>query len=94
MSQAQAEQVTRHLSQMMCEDRDKLADLYVTKEFLKRVSSEPAGREGALHVVAGRVSPELAWSAAGRRSPWLPSPPRRSLCCNKRPASPGSERRS
>ncbi|RMZ56521.1 hypothetical protein APUTEX25_001368 [Auxenochlorella protothecoides] len=36
MSREQAEGLTQHLTQMLCQDRDKLADLYVTKEVLKR----------------------------------------------------------
>lgn len=39
MSREQAEGLTQHLTQMLCQDRDKLADLYVTKEVLKRVRS-------------------------------------------------------
>lgn len=37
MSQEQAERLTVHVTQLLCQDRDKLSDLYVTKESLKRV---------------------------------------------------------
>lgn len=37
MTQEQAEKLTMHFTQLLCQDRDKLADLYVTKEVLKRV---------------------------------------------------------
>ena len=37
MTQEQAEKLTMHFTQLLCQDRDKLADLYVTKEALKRV---------------------------------------------------------